>query len=229
MGDYDFAELLEQTRERFSLDARRNDLLAGLLTELESLHSEAGALLLEQEEGDRSLIACHAGCDSCCVVNVSISLLEGLSIVRFLDQLTPAAREEIAQRLDELWVRIRGLDDEERLAVRQKCTFLDHQGYCSIYPVRPLYCRSVTSTDAEVCKTAVTSKIHGEFQPILIHQFQQQLYETLYAGIRAGMEQAELDGRSFQLTGLVRYLLRNPDEGVELLIERSLNWEQLYV
>ena len=228
MGDYDFAELLEQTRERFSLDARRNDLLAGLLTELESLHSEAGALLLEQEEGDRSLIACHAGCDSCCVVNVSISLLEGLSIVRFLDQLTPAAREEIAQRLDELWVRIRGLDDEERLAVRQKCTFLDQKGYCSIYPVRPLYCRSVTSTDAEVCKTAVTSKIHGEFQPILIHQFQQQLYETLYAGIRAGMEQAELDGRSFQLTGLVRYLLRNPDEGAELLIERSLNWEQLY-
>ena len=228
MGDYDFAELLEQTRERFSLGASGDELMACLLTELKSLHSEAEALLLEQEAGDRGLIACHAGCDDCCVVNVSILLLEGFSIVKFLHQLPPAASEEIAQRLDQLWVRIRGLDDEERLAVRQKCTFLDQKGYCSIYPVRPLYCRSVTSTDAEVCKTAVISKIHGEFQPILIHQFQQQLYETLYAGIGAGLEQADLDGRSFQLSGLVRYLLRNPDEGAELLIERSLNWEQLY-
>lgn len=229
MEPFDFAELLAQTSHRFSPDIKRDDLLAYLLTELNTIRSQAEILVLAQEAGDRRYIACHAGCDHCCVVNVSISLLEGISIVHFLHQLPIAASAKTTRKLDQLWIKIRGLDDDERLVLRQKCAFLDHHGCCSIYPVRPLFCRSISSIDAELCQAAVVCKIYGESQPILMHQFQQQLYETLYLGISKGLEQVNLDGRSFQLSGLVRYLLCHPDKGQELLSERLLNWEQLYV
>ena len=228
MGKFDFAQLQQQTEKRFALpvsDAKGIDLL---LDELDSVFSEAETLIQQNEEGDRSLLACGAGCQDCCVVNVSITLLEGISIARFLCQLDSSELTQITLRLNSLWCAVRGLEDDERLLVRRKCAFLDDQGCCVIYPVRPLFCRSISSTDVELCRAAVTGQVFGESQTVMMHQFQLQLYQTLFLGVAEGLEQADLDGRSFQLCGLVRYLLSHSGRDMELLTESTLNWDQLY-
>jgi Fe-S-cluster containining protein len=228
MGNFDFSQLLLQTQERFAATANNKNTVEQFLMELEKIRSEAEILLQQQSEGDRSLIACKPGCHACCVVNVSISLLEGISIVRFLRQWDPSDLKQITLRLDSLWRAVRGLDDDERLLLRRKCAFLNDQGCCTIYPVRPLFCRSISSTDPELCQAAVTSQVFGESQPILMHQFQQQLYEVLYFGVTDGLEQSDWDGRSFQLSGLIRYLLTHPYQETELLKDRNLSWNRIY-
>ena len=228
MGNFDFAQFQQQTQKRFALPVSDAKGVALLLDELDAVFSEAEMLIQQHEEGDRSLLACGAGCQDCCVVNVSITLLEGISIARFLRQLEAAELAQIASRLDNLWCAVRGLEDDERLLARRKCAFLDDQGRCLIYPVRPLFCRSISSTDVELCRAAVTGQVFGEEQPVLMHQFQLQLYKTLFLGVGDGLEKAGLDGRSFQLCGLVRYLLNHPDRDTGLLMNPSLSWDELY-
>ncbi len=162
------------------------------------------------------------------MVNVSITLLEGISITRFLRSLDSDLVAQITSRLDQLWRDVRGLDDEERLFARRKCAFLDDQGCCLIYPVRPIFCRSISSTDVELCRAAVTGPVFGELHPVMMHQFQLQLYKILFLGVADGLALAGLDGRSFQLCGLVRYLLNYPNREVELLTESSLSWDEIY-
>ena len=228
MATFDFSDWQSQVRKQFSHLSGDSDGIGWLLTELERLFSTTETLIQQDETGDRSLLACGVGCQDCCVVNVSITLLEGIAISRFIQQWEQTKRTEVEQKLDALWGAVRGLEDDERLMLRKKCAFLDEQGGCTIYPVRPLFCRSISSTDVTACRAAVTGEVFGETEPVMMHQFQLQLYKTAFSGVADGLEQAGLDGRSFQLCGLVRYLLAHPGQDEELLVEASLSWDDLY-
>lgn len=228
MEQTDLALLLERTRNMVFAAAKKADFVRELGRMLSDSHQLAEDLLELQDKDERSLIACHAGCDHCCVVNVSISLVEGIAIINFLEQVSAKDRLKMIARLDHLWSRIRGLDDEERLALRHRCAFLGDDGLCQIYPARPLFCRLVTSTDPEACKKAVYCKLQGESATILMNQYQQQLYDVLFLAVSEGLEQAGLDGRSFQLTGLIRYLLNHPEGTSSLLLDHGLSWGDLY-
>ncbi|WP_303720229.1 YkgJ family cysteine cluster protein [Malonomonas rubra] len=187
--------------------------------------AEDAEKLLKQHPGDRSQIACGPGCCSCCVINVAILLPEGFAIVRYLKQ---QEREHVAERLEDLWRQVRGLDDDERLFVQRSCAFLDEDGNCSVYPVRPLLCRSVTSTCSNSCREALNSKFLGEEKAVLMHQFQQGLYEGLFSGVAAGLEISGLDGRSYPLAGLVRYLLQDSEFETAWLEGHRLTWKDIY-
>ncbi len=228
MKKFDFAQLKSHTEKRFAVPITDADGIARLLNQLSVTGDEAEVLIQQNEDGDRRLIACGAGCQDCCVVNVSITLLEGIAIARFLRTFTTDKLANVKVVLDKLWRDVRGLEDDERLILRRKCAFLDEHGCCVIYPVRPLFCRSISSTNVEACRDAVSGSVFGEIQPVMMHQFQLQLYKVLFAGVGSGLEQAGLDGRSFQLCGLVRYLLNHPTVELELLTEASLNWDELY-
>lgn len=207
---------------------RRNRGTEILLPEMQRMADEAEQFLHKRPEGDRALIACGPGCGSCCVVNVSTLIPEGLAIVRYLRQRDEMSQQQIADKLEDLWRAIRGLDDDERMFLRRSCAFLDEQGFCGIYPARPLLCRSLSSTDAERCRQGLTEQVFGMEPSVLGHLFQQQLYETLFSGIADGLERAGLDGRSFQVSGLVRYLLKNPQAEPELLAGKRLSWQELF-
>jgi Fe-S-cluster containining protein len=178
---------------------------------------------LEPSEGRR--IACRAGCGSCCVVNVAVLFPEALAIAFHLQRrLPPPGRERIKARLDDLHGAIRWLDDEERIALRRSCAFLDHRGNCGIYPVRPLLCRSVTSTDPEACREAVAMMALGETRPVLMNLFQQELMNAYFLGAANALEELGLDGRGLNLTGAVKHLLDRPR-----LVEEFLAGERLAV
>ena len=228
MSSFDFVSLQTSSKNRFAVAINSESGLVQLLAELDALGAEAETLILQDETGDRSLIACCAGCQYCCVVNVSITLLEGIAIARFLRKLDPEVLVQVRLRLDKLWRDVRGLEDDERLVLRRKCAFLDEHGCCIIYLVRPLFCRSISSAAVAACQDAVAGATFDEVKPVLMHQFQLQLYKVLFSAVGAGLEQAGLDGRSFQLCGMVRYLLNHPTEELPLLTAATLSWMDLY-
>lgn len=228
LPDRNFAALRERTISAVVDAVLSDDPLAKLMDVLTQLNRQAEMMLGQCDREEMKVVACRAGCDHCCVVNVSVTLPEAIQIAGFLRQLSAVEAKRIFERLDALWRQVRGLDDDERLALRQRCAFLDEGGLCRIYPVRPLFCRSVTSTDAEVCKTAVSSRLLGGAPTLLMYQYQKQLYETLYRSLAEGLKRAGSDDRSHSLTGLVRYLLTHQDSAPKILAGRRLKWLDMY-
>ncbi|MDT8420044.1 MAG: YkgJ family cysteine cluster protein [Desulfuromonadales bacterium] len=224
MGNYDFSSCREEVSRAI---ATAGGDVGQLMTALREAIHRAEQRLVDSDEMDGSLIACRAGCKSCCVVNVAVLLPEAIAIAEYLRRWPQAEREEVVARLDELWRAIRGLTDDERISVAQPCAFLDADGACRIYPVRPLLCRSITSTSAENCRQALTDQLFDQSRPVLMNLFQRENFEAVYLGVGDGLERAGLEHRSMKLTGFVRYLLMKPRVEAALLAGKMLDWHEL--
>lgn len=227
MASVDFLQCQQRASEQIYQGSQAPARLDGLLDALRQVAIDADDTI-EQHPGDRSLIDCGPGCSTCCVVNVSTLLPEGIAIARHIRSQGAVVEKAAVDRLEALWREVRGIDDDDRLYMRRPCAFIDESGSCSIYPLRPLLCRSVTSTDAQTCRDALAGKTFGEETAIMMHQFQQNLYETLFTGVADGLERSGLDGRSFQLSGLTRYLLRHPEAEAAWLDGQRLTWQDIY-
>ena len=161
---------------------------------------------------DSSHVACGPGCDSCCVVNVAVLAPESEAIARYLQQeLSPSALGALREKLTTLYDQTRWLDDEERIMANHRCAFLDESGSCSVYPVRPLLCRSVNSTNADDCHTAMTMLAFGENHPIVSCLVQKEIFEAAFIGLGQALKSCGLDDRSFRLAGAVLLRLNESD------------------
>jgi Fe-S-cluster containining protein len=91
-------------------------------------------------EAFRQQAACGRGCTSCCTVvgNVDIVTLEGMVIRERLEGMPSRLRGEILKKLDENRSRY------ER-QMQSDCAFLDGEGACVIYDIRPFSCRQLYS------------------------------------------------------------------------------------
>ena len=165
-------------------------------------------LATELADGSDRHIACGPGCGSCCAINVAVLLPEAIAIARYLQTHFPvSARRALASRLADLKCAVRWLDDDERILLRRSCAFLDDQGSCSIWPVRPLLCRSITSTDPGACRDALIAPVFGEQRPILMNLRQKELFEAAFRAFGEVLEARGWDHRSLQLTCAVEPLL----------------------
>jgi len=165
----------------------------------------------QQQVGDDKRIACRAGCEHCCIVNVAVLLPEARAIARFLKNRLPTdALDKLLGRLSRLDRDTRWLDDEERIMLRERCAFLNQEKSCSIYPVRPLLCRAVTSTDATACREALAMVAMGDNRTILSHLAQRDIFETAFSSFGETLEKYGRDHRSRRLTGAVRNFLATP-------------------
>jgi Fe-S-cluster containining protein len=163
---------------------------------------------------DSSHVACGPGCDRCCVVNVSVLAPESDAIAEYLRQtLSPSALCSQREKLNTLYNHTRWLDDEERIISNHRCAFLDSHGSCSVYPVRPLLCRSVNSTNADDCRTAMSMLALGEQHPIVSNLVQKEIFESAFIGLGQALRTCGLDDRSFRLAGAV--LHRLSDEKID--------------
>jgi Fe-S-cluster containining protein len=170
------------------------------------------------DRGERSHIACAAGCGVCCMMNVAVLFPEAVAIVGYLrENLAPEDLDRLSDRIENLYRKIQWLDDEERIFLRRPCAFLDDAGCCSIYPVRPLLCRSVTSTDPERCRQAIAMQALGESVPVLMNLLQKAIMEAAFQGMGQALEDAGMDARGVKLTVAVKHLLDNPERVSEYL------------
>ena len=159
-----------------------------------------------------SRVACGPGCGACCVLNVSVLFPEAIAIAWYLARsLTDKELQDVRARLHELLVATRWLDDEERLFLRATCAFLDQEGLCTIHNVRPLACRAITSTNPSACREAI-AMVPLDAQPTVeMNLFQKNLFDTVYLGLGAALEESGLDHRPQRLPSAVLALLADPE------------------
>lgn len=169
-------------------------------------------LLRFGEASEMSRIACGPGCGACCVLNVSVLFPEAIAIAWYLERsLTAEELQDVRNRLDELLVATRWLDDEERLYLRQACAFLDQEGLCTIHNVRPLLCRAISSTSPSACRDAI-AMVPLDGQPTIeMNLFQKNLFDTVYRELGAALKDAGLDHRPKRLPSAVLALLGEPE------------------
>lgn len=85
-------------------------------------------------------ITCHKKCSNCCTHPVMVSLLEGISIYRWLVQ-NHLWSSLLRDKLTEASSQVQSLSLDIWLLSAIPCVFLTDQGLCSIYSNRPFSCR----------------------------------------------------------------------------------------
>lgn len=97
------------------------------------------------------IAACQNGCNYCCYYRVDVSADEVLLIRDFVhSKMSPEQRAVIKTRAESNSAVIAPLSVMEHMRTNVECCFLIN-GSCSIYPVRPLACRSFHATDVQNC------------------------------------------------------------------------------
>ena len=182
---------------------QRGDDEAGVeaIREIQAFAEETSANHVDFNE----TIDCRAGCAHCCIVNVAVLKPEAEHVTDFLLQTRSEAELlDLYQELSRLDRETRTLDEEERIMARIKCAFLDSSGSCSIYPVRPLLCRSVTSTDAATCREALSMIALGEEIPIVANLVQKEIFEIAFSSFGEALRECGMESRSLRLATSVR-------------------------
>jgi hypothetical protein len=163
------------------------------------------------DPAERSQVACGPGCGSCCVLNVAVLFPEAITITWFLRRrFSYQQLDSLRARLQDVHTRTRWLDDEERLFVRVPCAFLDTKGSCMIHSVRPLLCRSISSTDPQACHDAIAMAPLDGAPCVEMNLFQKQIVDTVYTELAGALEELGLDHRPRRLSAAVLTLLAEP-------------------
>lgn len=205
MNTFDFIRYHDQIRDSLtsilSVVKSQGDLCV-VMTGLTELVEDELAKHLTADDNKR--LACAAGCGSCCIVNVSVLAPESVNIARYLkSELVDEERDLLMHSMYKMVNAISGVDEEERIAMRRNCVFLSGKGECTIYPVRPLLCRSITSTCATDCRDALAMQALGEQLPIMMNLFQKNLFDVAYQGLAKAMDNNNMDSHGAELTAAV--------------------------
>lgn len=166
---------------------------------------------VEQLAGHRE-VACRAGCSSCCVLNVAVLLPEAAVIAAWLEQQTPVNdRELLLPRLREQAVRVRWMEDSERIHRHTVCPFLDQAGRCDIYPVRPLVCRGVTSLDRDDCREVLDPSVFDSSFAVPMDTARKLVIDTAFCALAHALDRQKITSRSIELSAGVSAFLGKPD------------------
>ena len=164
-------------------------------------------------------VQCRAGCSFCCYQNVDVTIPEALIVALQLGDEADPRRAAILAAAD----AFRGLDDETRIATGKPCPLLVDKR-CSVYEVRPITCRSLTSPDAARCQAAMRSLEAGEGpQPIEIYVVLRFLCGGEQGAIRGICRDLGLQADLVELTQTVAAIIRDP-----MLMERWASGENVF-
>ena len=170
----------------------------------------AGLLALQRElwtEGDRAIaqslanhpVACDRGCAWCCYLTVPVVGLEARAIADWLATLPDSQQQQFRQRLTTTADRLQAIDPAERLQQRIPCAFLQGDGSCGIYPVRPATCRSHHAARAIDCERGwETAQWPARSVPTVNFEL-----EAAMAGLQAACETCQVPIAVGELHGAV--------------------------
>ncbi|WFR95704.1 YkgJ family cysteine cluster protein [Rhizobium tumorigenes] len=98
--------------------------------------------------------ACGKGCSACCHLFVAVPPGVAEVIAWHVNRnFTDAERENLVERLK--MAETAAIASGGPQALRTPCALLNEEGACTIYDVRPLSCRSFTSTSLPRCEQVV--------------------------------------------------------------------------
>ena len=105
---------------------------------------------------------CKPGCHYCCFNLPMVTPPEALLIGYHVEHnFTNQKKKETSDRINKVLERINGISPYEIAMMRHElpCIFLE-DGMCMVYLVRPVVCRTCTSTSAEHCKMIFDTRNH---------------------------------------------------------------------
>ncbi len=150
---------------------------------------------------------CKKHCSTCCTCNVTMTTLEGFNIINFFNEIN---KKEIRFKLKslsdfkkyrpkittngfaDLCVSKKKVPDEENNPKWGRCFFLQNN-VCSIYPVRPIGCRSMIS------KTICSINDYADMDPFII---------TVNYIFLQFVEHMDIPGQYGNLTDILLFLLK---------------------
>lgn len=166
-----------------------------------ALYEDTSSVLEEHHDHvELQQVDCQKGCGHCCRLNVSVLPVEALGILYYVQTAyTDAEKEVFFKLLRSAHVESYGLEDDERMVAGIKCVFLTAEGVCSIYAVRPLICRSVTSIDVNSCTDSFTAMAFGEEKTIMMNLLQKEFYDQIFSILGEQLKLNGYDDRSVSL------------------------------
>jgi len=182
---------------------------AGLAQALAGLAALAGELAAT---AGTTVSACRAGCPYCCVLNVTVLLPEAAAIAERLAATLPAGElAALVDRLDTQRMRVRWMDDGERVRKQIFCPFLDGVGSCTIHPFRPLVCRGVTSLDSRLCRNALDPTELDAPRSVPMDLALKTAMDEAFRALARAAEAGGMDTRGIELSAGVAAFLARPE------------------
>ena len=191
----------ETIRERLG----RPDLVKEL--SVQAFDSFDGNVAIQIE--DMPALACHQGCAACCDLRVAATAPEILLIAQYVVATRPAFFRiglDLAHRVARDAATTSGLDDEQRLALRRPCPFIEN-GLCLVYRARPLACRGHASFDKSGCAEAVVG-LNNEALVSMPHFLVRCVVQN---ALLASLRDAGLAWGLYELNSALNLALTNPD------------------
>ncbi len=142
----------------------------------------------------RAVVACRAGCGTCCHVPVGVQAHEVLIAAEFIQTHFSAGElEALIGRLGEHRAAFEGRNSTERLALKLPCALL-REGSCSIYEARPGSCRAHHSRNLEGCRTNLAAGV--DQVDVLIPAIRGRMFAVMLA-IDQAAENAGFDAQAY--------------------------------
>jgi len=178
----------------------------------------------EQATTDRlPQTACRAGCPHCCVLNVTVLLPEAAAIAdRLAGNLSTDDLASLVARLDHQRMRVRWLEDGERVRREIGCPFLDGAGSCTIHPFRPLMCRGITSLDSDLCREALDPTELDVPRSVPMDMARKTAMDDAFRALARAAEERGMDSRGIELSAGVGAFLSRPELSMLLLAGERL-------
>ncbi len=199
-----FRAMSEAFRE--TIDARRDraELVGALCGQAFDSFEKNVAI---QAEGTPAL-ACKGECAACCALRVAATAPEVFLLTRFVAVNGSAFAQrglDLERRIAQMTEAVRGLSDQERLAVRRDCCFIE-DGLCLAYRLRPLACRGHASFDREACgKAAAGERVEAAVStPHLV------VRSLVQNALMSALRRSRLAWRLYELTQAAHIALSAP-------------------
>lgn len=166
----------------------------------------------------RAMVACRAGCGTCCHVPVGAQAHEVLIAAEYIQtHFPPAELDAVIARVAAHRAAFAGRTAEERLAFKMPCALLRDES-CSIYEARPGSCRSHHSHNLDGCRTNLAAGI--DRVDVLIPEIRGRMFAVMLA-IDQAAEEAGFDAEAYDFGSalhealtdslcVVRWLRRQP-------------------
>ncbi|MGJ4996352.1 YkgJ family cysteine cluster protein [Bradyrhizobium sp. HKCCYLS3077] len=155
-------------------------------------------------------LACAKGCPSCCALRVTATAPEIFLLARYIRQIDArmpgTALGSLSRRVKLANRATRGLDEAERMRLRQPCPFVVRGG-CIIHAVRPLACRGHASFDRRACAQAMA----GRDVDVPVSGPHVALRSLVQDALRAALDGTGLASDLYELNQGLALALADPD------------------
>ncbi len=162
--------------------SKNQDLVADTEAFVHSVYlaiDEAAAQGLDQLRRDEGIVAtCKLGCSCCCRYHIQTNLVEARTLVQYIKRELSAEQIEALQERTRRWHQwdnsqpgrygSEDLDESITPSNYDPCCPLLVDNTCSIYPVRPVVCRThFVSSDPSSCCAAINPKSTYDIPTVL--------------------------------------------------------------